>query len=149
MSERHTFVLMIKEKWWKEFRNHQNQGKETHSYVRRGVAPPKKASLIIFYVTKPAGEIAGYAEFIERRVGDADNVWNELRNESVLSSKEKFQEFIGDEQKVSFIRFRNLHEAAKPIELNTVLMLLGKERLQRKGFYIDKEITDKMIALME
>jgi len=100
-------------------------------------------------VTKPAAEIAGYAEFIERKVGEAESLWNEHGNESVLQTNEKYAEFIRDKQRVSFIRFKNLQEAAKPIPLNNVLMLLGVNRLSRKGFYINKETAEKLIALME
>jgi len=148
MKEKHAFVMMIREKWWHEFCNLHNKGKETFSYVQGGWAPPKNTSLIFFYVTKPMGEIAGYAEFIERKVGDAEGLWREHGKESVLKSKEQYEEFIRDKERVSFIRFRNLHEAAKPVSLNNVLMLLGVKRLARKGFYIDKETADKLITLM-
>jgi hypothetical protein len=50
---------------------------------------------------------------------------------------------------VSFVRFKDLHEAAKTIPLNHVLMSVGVRRLGRKGFYIDREIEDKFVALMK
>lgn len=149
MSGKHAFLVMIQEKWWSEFRHQNHQGRKIHSYVRRGAAPPKDASLILFYVTKPVGEISGYAEIIERKVGEAGELWREHRAESVLSSKEQYEEFVKDSQKVSFIRFKNLHEATKPISLNDILMLLGTDRLSRKGFYIDKETADKLILSMK
>jgi len=149
MSERYAFVIMIKDKWWREFRRLHQKGKQIQSYVQGGYAPPKGASLIFFYVTKPVAEIAGYAEFIERKVGDAEDLWKEHGNESVLASPEQYFEFVKGKQRISFIRFRNLQEAAKPISLNNALLLLGVNRLARGGFYIDKEMTDKLIALME
>lgn len=149
MNTRYAFVLMIQPKWWNGFLHRLRQGKLTHSYVQHGVAPPRDASLLLFYVTKPVGEVAGYAELIERKVGDADEVWKEHSEESVLSSKKEFDEFIGNVQKVSFVRFRNLHQAATPIALDNVLMLLGLKRLSRKGFYLSKDIADKMLAFME
>jgi predicted transcriptional regulator len=148
MSEKYAFVIMVKEKWWREFRRLHHKGKQIQSYVQGGWAPPKDTSLIFFYVSKPVGEIAGYAEFIERKVGDAESIWNEHGNESVLQTKEKYEEFICDKQRVSFIRFKNLQEATNPIPLSNVLMLLGANRLSRKGFYIKKETADKLIALM-
>ena len=63
MSERYAYVMMIREKWWNEFRRLNRAGKTVHSYVRKGPAPPKEANLIFFYVVKPVGEIQGYAEF--------------------------------------------------------------------------------------
>jgi predicted transcriptional regulator len=149
MSEKYAFVIMVQEKWWSEFQRHNQQGRKIHSYVQRGIAPPKSAQLILFYVTKPVGEIAGYAGFIERKVGDTERLWQEHGSESVLSSKEKYDEFLKDTQKTSFVRMANLHVAGKPIPLNNVLMSLGVKRLSRKGFYVNKEKADRFIALME
>jgi predicted transcriptional regulator len=148
MQEKYAFVMMIKDKWWREFCSLQKKGKETFSYVQGGWAPPKNTCLIFFYVTKPVGEVAGYAEFIERKVSDAESLWSEHGSESVLKSKEEYEEFIRDKQRISFIRFKSLHEAAKPIALSNILALLGVKRLARKGFYIDKETAYKLIALM-
>jgi len=148
MKENSAFVIMIKDKWWREFCRRHREGKNVHSYVQGGWAPPKSTSLMFFYVTKPVAEIGGYAEFVERKVGDAESLWNEHGGESALQTREKYAEFIQDKQKVSFIRFKNLQEATKPIPLNNVLILLGVKRLARKGFYIDKETADKLIALM-
>ena len=148
MNENSAFVIMIKDKWWREFCHRHREGKKVHSYVQGGWAPPKSTSLIFFYVTKPVAEIAGYAEFIERKVGAAESLWSQHGNESALQTAEKYAEFIQDKQRVSFIRFKNLQEVAKPIPLKNVLMLLGVNMLARKGFYIDKETADKLIALM-
>jgi len=148
MEEKHSFIIMIKDKWWREFCRHNHDGRKVHSYVQKGLAPPKNASLIFFYVTKPSREIAGYAEFIERKIGDAEKVWEEHGDESVLDSKGKYLAFLGGAQKVSFIRFKNLREAEQPIPLNNIRMLLGVRRLSRKGFYVNKEIADKLLTLL-
>jgi predicted transcriptional regulator len=149
MSAKRAFVMMVQKRWWTEFCRRNHDGKKTHSFVLRGIAPPKDASTVLFYVTKPVGEIAGYADFIERKVGDVDRLWKEHGDESVLNSKDKYDDFIKDSRNVSFVRFKNLHEAAKPIPLNQVLMSLGVRRLGRKGFYIDREIEDEFVALMK
>lgn len=149
MKEDFAFVIMIKDKWWREFCRLHHEGKKVQSYVQGGWAPPKNAFLLMFYVTKPVAEIAGYAEFIERKVGEAEELWKENGHESVLSSEEQYFEFVSGKQRVSFIRFKNLHEAAKPIPLSNVLMFLGVKRLSRKGFYVDKETADKLLTLME
>jgi predicted transcriptional regulator len=148
MKENYAFVIMIKDKWWREFRRLYNEGKNVQSYVQGGWAPPKNTSLIFFYVTKPVAEIGGYAEFIERKVGEAEVLWKENGQESVLNSEERYSEFVKGKQRVSFIRFKNLHEAAKPMPLKNALMLLGVNRLSRKGLYIDKETADKLIMDM-
>jgi predicted transcriptional regulator len=149
MKEDFAFVIMIKDKWWREFCRHSHEGKKVQSYVQGGWAPPKEASLIFFYVTKPMAEIAGCAEFLERKVGEAEEMWKQHGHESVLGSEKQYFEFVGGKQRISFIRFKNLREATKPIPLSNVLMLRGVKRLSRKGFYIDKETADKLLALME
>ena len=148
MTGKYAFVMMVKEKWWKRFRRNCHEGKQVQSYVQKGIAPPKETSIILFYVTKPAAEIAGYAELIERKVGKTMKLWEEYGSESVLLSKREYEEFMGNKQEVSFIRFTNLHEAVNAISLKCLLGLLGKRRLSRKGFYVDRETADKMTALM-
>jgi predicted transcriptional regulator len=149
MKEDFAFVIMIKDKWWREFCRLHHEGKKVQSYVQGGWAPPKNAFLLMFYVTKPVAEIAGYAEFIERKVGEAEELWKKHGHECVLSSEKQYFEFVSGKQRVSFIRFKNLHEATKPIPLSNVLMFLGVKRLSRKGFYVDKETADKLLTLME
>ncbi len=148
MSGERAFVMMIKDKWWKGFVDRHHQGKKVHSYIQKGLAPPKSASIILFYVTKPVGEIAGAAEFVERKAGDIEDVWEQYGDESVLTSKHKFEEFMGDGKKASFIRFRNLREAARPVPLSNALLLMGVKRLSRKGFYVEQEVADELISQM-
>lgn len=149
MKEKYAFVIMVQERWWREFLRLRSKGKEIQSYVRRGPAPPKSASLIFFYVTKPICEIAGYAEFVERKVGKAEDLWKEHGDESVLESAEQYFQFVKDKSSVSFIRFKNLKEAANPIPLKNVLMFLGVKRLGRRGFYIDRDTAEKFVTIME
>ncbi|MBE0513207.1 hypothetical protein IBX38_09170 [Candidatus Bathyarchaeota archaeon] len=148
MNERYAFIIMIKEKWWNEFRRLNRSGRTTHCYVQGGWAPPKNAKLLFFYVVRPIGEIQGYAEFIERKVGKMEALWKEYRDESCLSD-EQYDDLMRGRLNVTFIRFENLWEASKPIPLNNILMLLGINRMSRKGFYIDKVTADKLIEVME
>jgi predicted transcriptional regulator len=141
--------MMVQNRWWKEFVRRNHEGTSVHAFVLRGIAPPKDASRILFYVTKPVGELAGYAEFIERKVGDTSTLWKEHGVESVLKSKNNYQGYVKDAQKVSFVRFKNLHEATKPVPLNNILMSMGVRRLGRKGFYIDKELEELFLSIME
>jgi predicted transcriptional regulator len=148
LDKKRAFVMMVQNRWWGEFIRRNHQGKKVHAFVLRGFAPPKDASRILFYVTKPVGEMAGYAEFVEKKVGDAEELWRAHGAESVFSSQSKYEEFVKGAQKVSFVRFENLHEAAKPIPLNDILMSIGVKRLGRKGFYIGKEIENRFVSLM-
>jgi len=149
MSTKHAFVIMIKGEYWNEFCRQNHNGKRIHSYMRLGLAPPKETSTLVFYVTRPVGEIMGYADFIERKVGDAEKLWSEYGLETVLDSKKKYKEFVGNVRRVSFIRFKSLHEATKPIPLSNALLFFGVKRLPRRGFYLDKETTDELITMME
>lgn len=148
MSERYGFVIMIKEKWWNEFLRLDRAGRTNHAYVQRGLGPPKNTELIFFYVVKPVGKIQGYADFRERKLGETEAMWKEYGNESCLQSEDQYRNFLKGTKKVSFIRFTNLHEAAKPVPSKTILESLGVERLSRRGFYINKEVADKLIKIM-
>ena len=149
MSEHYAFVMMTKEKYWLLFRERELEGKRTQSFVLKGAAPPKATRILLFYVCNPVKAIDGYAEFIERRMGAPEDVWNEYSDESVLQSKQSFLEFIGDPERVSFVRFTNLKKASNPISLSNLRMVLGVKRISRKGFYLNKNMTDKLISMME
>jgi len=140
--------MMIQDRWWKEFLRHQKEERKTHAYILRGAAPPKTAQRILFYVTKPVAKLAGHADYIERKVGTPEALWQENGEESVLSSKAKYDNFIEGSDRVSFVRFKNLQEAVRPVPLNEVLMFFGVRRLSRKGFYMDKDTGDRLVALM-
>ena len=149
MDRKHAFIMMIQEKWWNGFLDRLRQGKQTHSYVQKGSAAPELASILMFYVTKPTGQVEGYADFIGRRVGDSDDLWELYGHESVLKSKEEFINFTEDRQQVTFIRFKNLQKTVKPIPLNDLLLILGVSRLSRKGFYVEREMAEKLVGLMQ
>ena len=87
MNERYAFVLMTKEKYWTKFRERSQEGRKIHSFVLRGAAPPKDVRILFFYVSNPEKALDGYAEFIERKLGSPEEVWNEYGNESVLELK--------------------------------------------------------------
>ena len=149
MSERYGFVMMVMEKWWIEFRRRLEEGKKVHSFVIRGAAPPKSTQLIFFYVTKPVRAIAGYANYIERIVGNPQDLWSRYGTESVLGSKPRYEEFVGNAAEVSFVRFKDLNVAVNPVSLSRLQMILGAKRLSRKGFYVDKGLSDRLMSMIE
>ena len=149
MSQHHAFVIMVKEKYWIEYRGRHHEGKNIHAYVARGAAPPKRTRILLFYVSNPVKALSGYADFVEHKFGSPTELWKEYGHESVLKSKKDFEEFIATVQSVSFVRFKNLHEAADPIALSNLRMLLGNGRFSRKGFYVDKDTAGKLVSLME
>jgi|APFre7841882590_1041340.scaffolds.fasta_scaffold64525_2 predicted transcriptional regulator len=149
MSQHHAFVMMVKEKYWIEYRRRHYEGKNIHTYVARGAAPPKRTRILLFYVSNPVKAVSGYADFVERKFDSPSELWQEYGHESVLESQKDFEEFIGTAKNVSFVRFKNLHEAADPIALSSLRMLLGDSRFSRKGFYVDKDTASKLVSLME
>lgn len=149
MSRNYGFIMMVKEKWWSSFCHFARKGREVHSYVSGPTAAPKQACLLLFYVTKPVMELKGYAEFIERKVGDPEELWREHGWETAFSSEDEYFQFIRGQQKVSFIRFKNLKEAVNPMPINNLCLILGVKRLARRGLYVGKEVTNKIIALLE
>jgi predicted transcriptional regulator len=149
MKANYAFIIMVKEKWWLEFCRRRRDGRLVQSYVQFGRAPPKNASLLIFYVSKPVGGICGYAEFVERRVGKAGELWEEYGKETVFVSSEEYFQFVKGRQQISFIRFKNLQEAVNPMPFGNICSLLGVKRLARRGLYVDREVAEKIIDFLE
>ena len=108
------------EKFWNRLCRQNRAGKTNHVFVRRGVVGPKSAKQLVFYVTHPRKDIRGYADFIERVTGDAEELWKSLGHESLMSSYDKYQDFLQGRKKATFIRFRNLKEFPKPVTKKTM-----------------------------
>ena len=149
MDERYGFILPIWERWWNEFCRLSREGKSLHAHIRGGFAPPKECRILFFYVVKPVGRICGYAEFAGWEAGYRDEMWRNHGHESCLGSKNLYDEFFKGRQKVSFIRFKNLHEASNPVKFDNILPFLREDgKMPRKGFYVDKENTYKLIKIL-
>jgi predicted transcriptional regulator len=145
MPERSAFILLNNEKFWNQLCRQNRAGKALHAFVRRGKVGPKKAELLLFYVNYPAKQIRGFAEFIERVTGDADDLWNVYGNESCLKSYEEYMDFLQGKQKATFIRFKNLREFPVPISANVISKVAGIGRMPRSGKYINKKTVNKLI----
>lgn len=148
MRDHYAFVMMVQEKYWIRYRDRRHDGKMVHAYVARGKAPPKNARILLFYVSRPVKAICGHAKFVGREVGDSEAFWSTHSEDSVLGSKAEYEQFIGSSSCVSFIRFTDLCEASNSISLKDLLAFFGVKRLSRKGFYVGKEATDRLISMM-
>ena len=84
--KRYAFIVLNFEKFWKKLCNQNRAGKPVHVFVRKEVVGPKNAKMLFFYVTHPRKDIRGFADFIERLTGDAEDLWENLGHESLLSS---------------------------------------------------------------
>ena len=145
MLEQYAYVLLNIEKYWNRLRDQNRAGKNVHAFVRRGLVAPKKAKLLIFYVTYPHKEIRGVGYFIERITGDADDLWNTYGHESLLESHEEYMDFLQGRTKATFIRFKNLRVLAAPVPASVISQATGISRMPRMGKYITKEMAHRLI----
>lgn len=139
---------MIKEKWWIRLCERNRAGKAIHAYIQGGVGRPKDTQLVFFYVTYPFKEIRGFGEFIERIVGSSEELWASHGHETCLSSYEEYEDLMRGRGKVTFVRFKNLHEGSVPIPFNIISEVLGIHRIPRRGRYINKEEAEELITLL-
>lgn len=116
-----------------------------HTFVRRGLVGPKKAKLLLFYVTYPHKEIRGVGDFIERITGDTDDLWKTYGHESLLESYEEYMDFLQGKTKATFIRFKNLRVLAVPVPAGVISKVTGINRMPRIGKYITKEMAHQLI----
>jgi predicted transcriptional regulator len=145
-SERYAYILLAKEKWWRRLCDQKEAGKDTQAFVRRGLVGPKNAKIVLFYVTRPHKEIRGYATFLERVTGDAEDLWHSHGHEASLKSHEEYVGFLQTRQNASFIRFRDLQELRAPVPAKTISRVTGKRRMPRSGTYISKKMAHELIG---
>jgi len=146
LSERHAYILITAENWWNRRCVQRKEGKVFQAFVRHGFVGPLKAELLLFYIKNPVSELRGKAEFIERVTGSAEDLWNKHGDETVFESYNEYREFMGDQSKATFIRFRNLQELEKPKPLKFLLDKIGGSMLSRSGKYVSKELADLLIS---
>jgi predicted transcriptional regulator len=96
-------------------------------------------------VTHPRKDIRGYADFIERVTGSAEDLWKSLGHESLLKSFDEYQYFLKGRKKATFIRFKNLKELPNPVTTKTIMQIIGKERMPQMGMYINEKMADRLI----
>jgi len=145
VSERHAYILLNYEKFWNRVCSQKKAGKALQAFVRRGNVGPKKAELILFYVSHPFKEIRGVGEFIERKTGDAKELWNAHGSETCLKSYEEYADFLQGRPKATFIRFKNLREFPVPIPASRIFKVTGIRRMPRSGKYISKKTVNQLI----
>jgi predicted transcriptional regulator len=144
--EKYAFIVLNFEKYWNRLCNQNRAGKSNHAFVRRGAVGPKNAKQLFFYVTNPRKRIQGYAEFIERVTGDAEDLWETLGHESLLNSYDEYHDFLQGRKKVTFVRFKNLKELPKPVSAEAWAQIIGKERMPQIGLYITEGMAHQLIA---
>ena len=144
--EKYAYIVLNFEKFWKRLCSQNRGGKSAHAFVRRGIMGPKKAKQLFFYVTHPRKEIKGYADFVERVSGNANDLWESLGHESLLNSYDEYKSFLQGRRKSTFVRFRNLKELPIPIKEKIFAQIIGKERMPQQGMYITKEMAHQLLS---
>jgi predicted transcriptional regulator len=145
LSEHYAYIVLEAEKWWNRRCSQSKAGKSFQAFVRRGKVGPLNAELLLFYVKHPVREIRGKAEFVERMVGDADEMWNKYGAETVFESYAEYREFLDGRQETTFIRFKNLQELSQPMSGKSFLEKIGGVMLPRSGKYLSKELANMLI----
>ena len=143
--KRYAFILLNLEKFWKRLCSQNRADKHAHALVRRGVVGPKNAKLLFFYVTHPHKDIRGFADFIERVTGDAEDLWKSLGHESLLNSYDEYKDFLQGRKKATFIRFRNLRELPTRITTKVLSQVVGIEKMPQMGLYLTERMAHQLI----
>jgi predicted transcriptional regulator len=145
VSERYAYILLITPKWWNRLCDRLEAGKTFHAFIRRGLVGPKKTNLLLFYVTRPFKEIRGFAEFVERVTGEADDLWRAYSGETSPRSYEEYKDFLQGRLKTTFIRFKSLKMFSQPISASVISQVVGIGRMPRGGRYISREIAQELV----
>ncbi len=144
--EKYAYIVLNFEKFWKRLCSQNRADKSAHAFVRRGAMGPKEAKQLFFYVTHPRKDIRGYADFVERVSGNAEDLWKALGHESLLNSYDEYNDFLQGRRKATFVRFKNLKELPKPIKAKTFAQIIGKKRMPQQGMYITKEMAQQLLS---
>ena len=144
--DNYAFIVLNFEKFWNRLYTQNSAGKTNHAFVRRGVMGPKNTKKLFFYVTHPRKKIQGYADFIERIAGNAEDLWQSLGHESLLNSYDEYQGFLQGRKKATFVRFKNLKELPKPVTAEAWAQILGRKRMPQIGMYITKETAHQLLS---
>ncbi len=144
MASGYAYILTVNEEYWNRLRQRNKATFGTHVFIRRSQVAPKKAEQLLFYVTKKR-QVFGVADFVERLIGDGDDLWAKFGGESCFESAEEFSRFAGGRQKMTFIRFNNLREIANPLSKDELVKVLGSLDRFGMGKYLDKETVMQLV----
>lgn len=144
-EEHYAYLLVEDEKWWNRRISKNRLSSEAHSFVRKGKVGPKEARQLLFYVKRPAKQIKGMAEFVERITGTSDELWQLHGPETVFESRDEYDLFVDGRSTVTFIRFKNMEELEEPIDFNTISIGAGISKMPQGGKYLSKETVNSVI----
>ncbi|MEM3641162.1 MAG: hypothetical protein QXH37_04510 [Candidatus Bathyarchaeia archaeon] len=143
-DEHYAYILISDEKWWNRLCERSRCGKKIHAFVRKNHVGPVEAKRLLFYVKCPVMQIRGVADFIERLIGDYEELWNEYGGETCLESFNEYLSFLQGRRKVTFIRFTNFRELKSPVSIEAAGRLLCLAKMPRGGKYINHELANQL-----
>lgn len=144
-NERHAFVLIADEKYWKRLCARNSADREAHVFVRKNQVGPCKTQKLLFYVKKPIMQVRGVADFIERLTGNAEELWRKYGAESCFESYDEYAAFAEGREKMTFVRFKNFAELEKPKSTEITRMVVGSLRLFRPK-YLSFEAAQQLVT---
>lgn len=145
-QEHYAYILLEDEKWWNKRLEQRKAGKTQQVFVRQGNVGPLNAEQLFFYVKSPVQEIRGRAEFVERVMGNAEELWNKYGAETVFESYNQFRQFLDGRQRTTFIRFKNLQDLTQPVPAKVFLeKTSGGAMFPRSGRYIGKDLASTFV----
>ena len=115
------FVVAMNGNFWNRLSDNASSIKY---FVRRGAVAPTQTQHLLFYVGKRM-QILGKADFVERIVGDTEDLWSRFGAESFFESADEYRAFAGGSRKMTFIRFENFQAYADPKPKNEIIRVLG------------------------
>jgi len=145
VEEHYAYVLVEDEKWWNRRLTRNKMGSEVHTFVRRGRVGPKEAQKILFYVKRPAKQIKGFGEFLERITGTSDELWKLYGSETVFKSRDEYDVFVDGRNNVTFIRFKSMEEFEKPISFDDINAATGIKKMPQGGKYLARETVNSIV----
>jgi len=148
MSERFGYILTIVEHYWNRFCRLNKAGKAVHAYVSGAAILKDEVKLIFFYSVRPHKDILGYADFIEREVGDPADLWNRFGQETCFNSFDEYLKVTRGNKSAILIRFKNLHHGSNLVPLDQAFTILGIERMPQTGLYINKMQAEQLTELL-
>jgi predicted transcriptional regulator len=141
--ERYAFILIADEKYWNKLRERNKTNRGIHAFVRKNQVGPKNAQTLLFYVKKPAMQIRGAADFIERLTGDHEELWRKYGAESCFESFEEYRAFAQGREMMTFVRFKNFTELENPKPTEAIRSILGSLQGFR-GKYVNLATAEQL-----
>ena len=144
-NERYAFVLIADEKYWRRLCERNRANRAAHVFVRKNQVGPRETQKLLFYVKKPIMQVRGVADFIERIVGDGEELWRKHGKESCFESYDEYSEFAEGREKMTFVRFKNFTKLEKPKSTEIARMMIGSLRWFRPK-YLSFEATQQLVT---